>query len=132
MSEEIKRAIERFEQRNKRLHEVQDNGDAGCVDMETWDKYQMFIEDNDLAIKSLQSYQWTPDSENRPVGVYVPVLRESKDKTYLYEDSAYYLYRLKEKESWMSNDFTEPHPIKISDVTHYFILPPVPEKEELK
>lgn len=56
-SEEVAEAIKRFEKRNNRLKEVQDNGDAGCVDIETWEKYQGFIEDNNLAITALQAYQ---------------------------------------------------------------------------
>ena len=59
-SEEVAEAIERFEKRNNKLKEVQDNGDAGCVDIETWEKYQGFIEDNNLAITALQAYQPKP------------------------------------------------------------------------
>lgn len=56
-SEEVTEAIKRFEKRNSKLKEVQDNGDAGCVDIETWEKYQGFIEDNNLAITALKEYQ---------------------------------------------------------------------------
>lgn len=67
-SEDVTEVIKRFEKRNNRLKEVQDNGDAGCVDIETWEKYQSFIEDNNLAITALQAYQlpsaikWTGDN----------------------------------------------------------------------
>ena len=58
-SEEVAEAIKRFEKRNHKLKEVQDNGDAGCVDIETWEKYQGFIKDNDIAITVLKDYQST-------------------------------------------------------------------------
>jgi phage baseplate assembly protein W len=56
-SDEVAEAIKRFEKRNNKLKEVQDNGDAGCVDIETWEKYQGFIEDNNLAITALKEYK---------------------------------------------------------------------------
>jgi hypothetical protein len=52
--EQLGQAIERFKQRNQRLSEVMNNGDAGCVDMETWDKYNGFRNDNLLAITALE------------------------------------------------------------------------------
>lgn len=58
---DVAEAIERFEKRNERLRQVQDNGDAGCVDIETWERYQQFVEDNDLAITALRQYQKPTD-----------------------------------------------------------------------
>lgn len=66
-SEEVAEATKRFEKRNNKLKEVQDNGDAGCVDIETWEKYQGFLEDNNLAITALQAYQpWVSVEDRLP------------------------------------------------------------------
>ena len=56
-SEEVESAIERFQKRSNNARAIQDNGDFGCVDMETWEKYQGIIEDCDLAITALQACQ---------------------------------------------------------------------------
>ena len=66
--------------------------------------------------------EWVTDNQDRPFGIYVPVLRH--DKHGYYQDFLYYDNQIK---SWATQSGLKV--IRIKNVTHYFILPEPPKGE---
>jgi len=78
---DIEQAIKELERGNKNIKEIQENGDFGCVDIETWEKYQRRYERNELCIEALREKQ---EREN-PKPLSLEELMQRKGKPVFYK-----------------------------------------------